>query len=67
MKDKSYLLNRRTVLGGTLAAAAVGLVGRAAFAQNEPLPSWNDGPTKASIIDFVAAVTTGGGTGFRSS
>lgn len=24
----------------------------------DPLPSWNDGPTKRAIIDFVAAVTT---------
>ncbi|PHS02184.1 MAG: haloacid dehalogenase [Blastopirellula sp.] len=23
----------------------------------DPLPSWNDGPTKTSILDFVAAVT----------
>lgn len=24
----------------------------------DPLPSWNDGPTKKAILDFVAAVTT---------
>ena len=29
-----------------------------------PLPSWNDGATKASIIDFVARVTTQGGPDF---
>jgi hypothetical protein len=28
-----------------------------AFAQVDPLPSWNDGPVKTSIIDFVARVT----------
>ena len=60
MKDKSYQFDRRTVLGATLAAAAFGLTGRAAFAQSDPLPSWNDGSTKASIIDFVRAVTTTG-------
>ncbi len=27
----------------------------------DPLPSWNDGPTKNSIIDFVARVTKEGG------
>ena len=27
----------------------------------DPLPSWNDGPTKKSILDFVAAVTKEGG------
>jgi hypothetical protein len=28
---------------------------------NDPLPSWNDGPTKGSIFDFVARVTNVGG------
>jgi phosphoserine phosphatase len=37
---------------------------RPAFAQTAALPSWNDGPTKASIIDFVARVTTQGGPDF---
>ncbi len=32
-----------------------------AFAQEDPLPSWNDGPTKQAILDFVAAATTEGG------
>jgi phosphoglycolate phosphatase-like HAD superfamily hydrolase len=31
-----------------------------AFAQTDPLPSWNDGPNKKSITDFVARVTTQG-------
>ena len=35
-----------------------------AQAQRDPLPSWNDGATKASIIDFVARVTTQGGPDF---
>ncbi|WP_441239301.1 HAD family hydrolase [Bradyrhizobium sp. 930_D9_N1_4] len=35
-----------------------------AFAQTDPLPSWNDGATKASITDFVARVTKEGGTDF---
>jgi hypothetical protein len=30
----------------------------------EPLPSWNDGPTKTSILDFVAKVTKEGGPNF---
>ncbi len=29
-----------------------------------PLPSWNDGPAKAAIVDFVARVTKSGGPGF---
>ncbi|UOM36059.1 HAD family phosphatase [Acuticoccus sp. I52.16.1] len=31
-----------------------------ALAQDDPLPSWNDGPTKSAIVDFVDAVTTEG-------
>lgn len=29
-------------------------------AQDDPLPSWNDGPVKTSIINFVKSVTTEG-------
>jgi haloacid dehalogenase-like hydrolase len=42
----------------TLAAANV------AHAQTDPLPSWNEGPTKAAIVDFVKATTTAGAPGF---
>lgn len=56
-------LSRRVLLA-TVAALPV-LIGPfnpgAAQAQAEPLPSWNDGPTKTSIIDFVTRVTTQGG------
>ncbi len=31
-----------------------------ARAQTDPLPSWNDGPAKQAIVDFVSAVTTKG-------
>ncbi|MCW2286725.1 hypothetical protein M2323_004494 [Rhodoblastus acidophilus] len=30
----------------------------------DPLPSWNDGPAKQSIIAFVAKVTTAGSPDF---
>jgi phosphoserine phosphatase len=30
----------------------------------DPLPSWNDGPSKRAIVDFVRRVTTGGGPEF---
>jgi phosphoglycolate phosphatase-like HAD superfamily hydrolase len=36
----------------------------AAFAQTDPLPSWNDGAVKSSITDFVARVTREGGPDF---
>ncbi|BAR62466.1 nonspecific acid phosphatase precursor [Bradyrhizobium diazoefficiens] len=32
--------------------------------QAGPLPSWNEGPTKASIVDFVARVAENGGPYF---
>src|SRR5689334_22955382 len=35
-----------------------------AFAQTDPLPSWNDGAAKMSITDFVAKVTTQGSADF---
>ncbi|WP_424753260.1 HAD family hydrolase [Methylobacterium sp.] len=33
-------------------------------AQTDPLPSWNDGPTKQAILDLVTAVTAEGGSGY---
>ena len=36
----------------------------AAVAQGDPLPSWNDGPTKRAILDFVAQVTREGAETF---
>ena len=35
-----------------------------AFAQSDPLPSWNEGPPKAAIVDFVKATTTQGAPNF---
>ncbi len=36
----------------------------AAQAQTDPLPSWNDGPARKSIINFVDRVTRKGGPDF---
>jgi haloacid dehalogenase-like hydrolase len=57
MRDTPLYLSRRTVLGATLAAAAFSLRGQRAFAQADPLPSWNDGSTKSAITTFVGRVT----------
>jgi hypothetical protein len=38
----------------------------AAFAAGPPLPSWNDGPAKKSIIEFVEKVTKPGSPDFVS-
>ena len=45
-----------------LATLLVALTFRVSAA--EPLPSWNDGPTKQSIVDFVARVTKEGSPDF---
>ena len=55
MKVKTSLL-----LGTVLIAAIHGIV-RAA---EDPLPSWNDGPGKKAVVDFVARVTKEGSPGF---
>jgi hypothetical protein len=34
------------------------------LAQTDPLPSWNDGPAKKSITDFVSRITAQGGADF---
>lgn len=54
------MLNRRTILA-VLSVAGFCLDSTAAFAQPDPLPSWNDGNAKAAILDFVGKVTREGG------
>jgi phosphoglycolate phosphatase-like HAD superfamily hydrolase len=39
-------------------------LGAAAHAQTDPLPSWNDGPAKQVIVEFVQATTTQGSPKF---
>lgn len=56
---------RRRILVAGLAAVAVGLFAATpSFAQTDPLPSWNDGPAKKAIVDFVARTTMAGGPDF---
>lgn len=55
-------LTRRNILAASMAAAMTFALPAVALSdEKDPLPSWNDGPTKASIVDFVTAVTTSGG------
>ncbi|MDI1283953.1 MAG: HAD family hydrolase [Reyranella sp.] len=63
-------MKRRSLLAGSAAGLAGGLalpalfplvLASSAFAQGDALPSWNDGPSKRSILDFIARTTTGGG------
>ncbi len=66
MSSRAGTLSRR----GMLAAAAVVaiLTGppwvRAARSEADPLPSWNDGSPKRTILDFVGRVTREGGPAF---
>jgi phosphoglycolate phosphatase-like HAD superfamily hydrolase len=55
-------MRRRSFVVGL---AATGLLPAVpSFAQNDPLQSWNDGPVKRAILDFVARVTTPSGADF---
>ena len=60
----------RAVLGGVVAAAArrdryaPGGAGGESAAQDDLLPSWNDGAARTAILDFIAAATDEGDDGF---
>ena len=49
---------------GALALAASLALAAPAFAQADPLPSWNDGPAKKAIVEFVQTTTTNGSPKF---
>src|SRR4051812_48337192 len=53
---------RRSCLAGLLVGFA--LSSGPLRAQDDPLPSWNDGATKQAIVAFVARVTREGGPDF---
>ena len=58
-------MRRTAQLRQLVLAAAVAIVPAAtAHAQSDPLPSWNDGPNKRAIVDFVNRVTKEGGPDF---
>jgi hypothetical protein len=61
--------NGRTFIDGALAVALaatmiVGWVTESAHAQNDPLLSWNEGPAKQAIVEFVRTTTTQGSPKF---
>jgi phosphoserine phosphatase len=60
--DRRILLSSLAML--PVLSAALRSTSAVAQAQRDPLPSWNEGATKASILDFVARVTTQGGPFF---
>src|SRR3981189_283755 len=60
MKNKSFGMLAGAILGVTV---SVGWSLQAS-AQSDPLPSWNDTPTKQAIVAFVGRVTKAGGPDF---
>jgi phosphoglycolate phosphatase-like HAD superfamily hydrolase len=58
---------RRVFLASFCAVGIVVSLYTSAIAQTDPLPSWNDGPVKKSISDFVVRVTTQGAPDFVSA
>lgn len=55
---------RRRFLMTAAASVASGLATASASAQADPLPSWNDGPVKQAILEFVKRVTGDGSEDF---
>lgn len=58
-----HLLLRRTLLGASTLLLAQGAA-LPSVAQDNPLPSWNAGPTRQAILDFVSRVTSAGSRDF---
>lgn len=56
------MISKRTLLW--LLPAALLVFGTPVLAQSDPLPSWNDGATKKSIVAFVEKVTRPGSPDF---
>jgi hypothetical protein len=55
---------RRAFIIALLSLGCVAFPQHDVLAQTDPLPSWNDGPVKKSITDFVGRVTAQGGADF---
>ena len=60
MKPVSFFFN----LARVFAIGALLAIGVRAHAETDPLPSWNDGPAKQTIVEFVQATTTPGNPKF---
>ena len=60
MKTKYSVLT----LARTFVLSVLMTLGLSAQAQTDPLPSWNDGPAKKAIVEFVQVTTTPGSTKF---
>ena len=54
------MMKRRSFLAGTIAGISLPTLTLSARAQGDALPSWNEGPARQSILDFVTRTTTSG-------
>jgi phosphoglycolate phosphatase-like HAD superfamily hydrolase len=50
-------VSRRDVFKGSAAVVLAGALTRVGLAADDPLPSWNEGPAKRALLDFVHATT----------
>lgn len=64
MLKPHFLINRRSLMRCAVAALAILAAPWSAQAQDDPLPSWNNGAAKQAILDFVVGTTTEGGADF---
>lgn len=53
-------MKRRSFLAGTAVGIGLPALASSAWAQADALPSWNEGPAKQSILDFLQRTTTVG-------
>src|SRR6266498_4133407 len=53
-----------SMVAGVLVLAASLTLAAQVLAQTDPLPSWNDGPAKTAIVEFVQVTTTQGSPKF---
>ena len=60
-----FRLSRRALFAAlTVVPITVACLGLTAQAQDDPLPSWNDGEAKKAILNFVAATSQEGSPTF---
>jgi phosphoserine phosphatase len=59
--EDTIMLGGYQPFGLALGLAVGNTTSRSADPERDPLPSWNEGPTKEAIIEFVGAVTMEGG------
>jgi len=50
-------ITRRDLIKVSATITVLGTLGRASVAAHDPLPSWNDGPSKKAILDFIHDTT----------